>query len=104
MKKKKVKAEPRYPIVFETFREMGDWEVINMRRGPSCFNGNVSAIKYRITVEIVEEPQDVIAARLEKLWRECDNHHHYQPIFTTAKRLGVDLNPEDYGIDRRRPK
>jgi len=36
----------------------------------------------------IEEPRDVICERLEKLWTQCDNFHHYQPLQAKAKELG----------------
>lgn len=58
---------------------------------PSCFNGIVSYRKYRVTVELIDEPHDVLEARLRKLWEECDNHHNWTPLKNAAKELGVDL-------------
>ena len=69
---------------------------------PSCFNGVVSFKRYRVTVEEIEEPLEVYAERLRKLWRECDNHHHFDPIRGAAKQLGIDLDHAELGVDRKR--
>lgn len=97
---------PPYPRVVETFREIQLYLLDEWRREnePSCFNCKVNVRKYRITIEEIDEPNDVIAARIKKLWRECDNMHHAQPIKATAAEYGVDLSNEQYGKDRKRSK
>lgn len=78
------------------------------RSAPSCFNGIVSVDRYQIRIEKIDEPDDVIEARLKKLWRESEpNHHHVHPMRAYAmKRLGWDHNravrelpSEDQGKD-----
>lgn len=92
MAKKKDKPEmikPSYPKVIETFREVGEYEISGMRDAePSCFNYKVSFRKYRITVELVDEPSEILGARLEKMWIECANHHHWQPLENAAASIG----------------
>lgn len=87
--KKTVKTKkPEYRVVVETFRPPL-WEMErDVQKEPSAFNGNVRVEKYRITIEKIEEPIEVIHERLEKLWRECDNWHHWTPLENTAKRFG----------------
>lgn len=76
----------------ETFRYIGDYEKGNLTQlKPSCFNGIVRVKKYRITIEEIEEPNEVIAERLEKLWVECDNYHHYKPLLDAAKTIGYEF-------------
>lgn len=80
------------PLVFETFRDIGTFEVNNLKQeDPSCFNGMVRVRKYRVTVERLDEPDEVVIARLRKLWAECNNHHHRAPLLAAAKALGLDL-------------
>ncbi len=58
-------------IVFETFQEIGSYEINNMTRDePTCFNGYVRVKKYKVTIEEVHEPIDIIARRVQKLWDE----------------------------------
>lgn len=86
MAKKKTIEPPEFPQTKETFQKPDFW-----RRDvgePNCFNGFVSVIKYRITYEVIEEPVEVIHERLEKLWSESDNHHHYTPLQNAAKKHG----------------
>lgn len=68
---------------------------------PTCFNGDVRVEKYRVTIEKVEEPVEVIHERLRKLWRESDNHHHYEPIRSVARKWGLELDPSEHGRARK---
>jgi hypothetical protein len=79
-------------IEFETFRDFGNYEVSNMTsKEPSCQNGNVRIVKYKVTIELIEEPFEVIAERLQKLWDECDNWHHVSSLTSYAKKIGYEL-------------
>lgn len=108
MAKKKTKskkpakpAPPAYPIVFETFRAVGVWERNQMEQvHPSAFNGQVRVKRYRVTIEEIEESDEVIRERLLKLWREDGNYHHVDPLRAMAKKYGLELNMEDFGRDR----
>lgn len=94
-KSKRLKKEtPKYPKIIETFRAIGDYELSGYTynsKSPSCFNGNVNIHKYKITIEIVEEPIEVYQERLEKLWVESDNHHHYRPLQEAANKIGYQF-------------
>ena len=92
-------VEP-YPMVVETFREPSS--LLRERQDePSSFNGWVRVTRYRITVERIEEPVEVIHERLRKLWRECDNHHEWQPIEAAAKAHGLVLDRGERGTRAR---
>lgn len=79
-------------ISFETFRKVGTYEQSNLlSKEASCFNGNVSIRKYKITIEPIEESNEILAERLQKLWDECDNHHHWTPLKNVAKQIGYEL-------------
>jgi len=94
---KKTKADPRAPVlrVFETFRTIDSYEVGGLRQTePSCFNGEVRVNKFRVTVEVVDEPKEVVAARIQKLWDECDNYHHWIPLRNAAAHIGYELHGE----------
>ncbi len=88
------KVQSPLKITFETFRRFGSWERYRLEtKEPSCFNGKVSIRKYRVTVEEVPEPKEVLEARLRKLWVECDNHHHHwSPLQNAAVELGSILS------------
>ena len=80
-------------IQFETFREMGNYEVSTLKQdAPSSFNGIVRVKKYLVTVEEIAEPKEVIAERLQKLWEEGDNMHHYGQIQSMADKLCIKLS------------
>lgn len=64
---------------------------IHKQLEPSSFNGDVRFRKYRITVEEIEEPNEVLAGRLQKLWDECDNYHHWTPLKEAAASIGYTL-------------
>ena len=77
---------------FETFAELSNYQKRNLIFDePCCFNGQVSVRKYKHTVELVDEPIEVIQARIQKLWDECDNHHHWQALKAAAKTYGLEL-------------
>lgn len=77
---------------FETFREIDDFAIINLtHKKPSCFNGIVRVIKYRITIEKIDEPIEIIKDRIQDLWDNCDNMHHRTPLTKTAKKYGLKL-------------
>ena len=87
-------------IEFETFRDIGSYEISNLTsKVPSSFNGYVRVRKYKITIELIEEPIEVIQERLSKLWHECDNCHQRQPLQATALKYGLELN-NGFGKDR----
>lgn len=89
MKKKRVPAipVPTFPKIYDSFRE--PWGMsMNLTHAPFAFNGAVGVRKYRITVEMVEEPMAVIHERLEQLWLVCDNHHNWGALETAAEKYG----------------
>lgn len=79
-------------ISFETFMKFGVYEQMNLtREKPNCFNGIVSIQKYKITVEPIIDTNEVLAERLQKLWDETTNYHHWTPIENEAKKIGYTL-------------
>lgn len=93
---------PEYPIVFETFRHIGGYERGQLtQHEPSCWSNDVRVEKYRITIEKVEEPIEVIHERIRKLWAESDNHYHRAPIKATAARFGLVLDDGVFGKERK---
>ena len=80
------------PSFFETFVKFDDWRKNSLTLNePACFNEKVSVKRYLITVEEIEEPVDVITARLQKLWDESNNYHDADPIMHEAKLLNYKL-------------
>jgi hypothetical protein len=75
-------------IVFETFRKIDAWSMGNLiKKEPSAFNGHVDIKKYRVTIEVVEESEEVLGNRLQRLWEECDNYHLHKPLMDAAKEI-----------------
>lgn len=102
-KKRATKPPEPTSYDFETFRKIGEWEVSGLKMDcPACFNGNVRVRKYRIRIELIDEPNEVIAERIQKLWNECDNHYHWEPLMAAAMKVGLELNSKDFGKDRKR--
>lgn len=79
-------------ISFETFRNIGQYEISNLKKDkPTAFNGNVLIKKHKVTIEEIKEPIEVYHKRIQELWDLCDNFHHLQPIKNVAKELGYEL-------------
>lgn len=55
---------------------------------PQCWNQEVFVKRYRITIEEIPESNEVLGARLEKLWEETENMHDYGPLQEYAKSIG----------------
>lgn len=60
-------------------------------REPYIVNGEVGFERYRVTVERIEEPDEVLVARLVDLWETSDNIHDMTPLKKAAKALGATL-------------
>lgn len=92
--KEKIKYAPYESVIrFETFRKIGDWEIDKLKLDkPSDFNGNIQIRKYQVTIELIEEPLEVIQARIQELWDSCKNHHHWEALQITAKKYGMKLD------------
>jgi hypothetical protein len=108
MKKTAAPSKPNYPKVIETYQEPR-WELDRLAmRGPSAFNGGVQIRRYRVTVELIDEPIEVLRERLRKLWRESENNtHHRHPMREVAKQLGMEaeeLKFDEQGIDHKRDR
>ena len=77
---------------FETFRKIGEYEKRNMlSKEASCFNGIVNVRKYKVTIEVVDEPVEDIQARIQYMWDNIDNHHHREPLRREAAKYGLTL-------------
>lgn len=76
----------------ETFTELQGCTLNSLiQKETSAFNGMVRVVKYKVAITKIEEPKEVYQERLQKLWDECDNHHHWTPLRSKAKELGVEL-------------
>lgn len=83
-----------------TFRDVEGYNMNSFKQeSPSCFNGMVRVEKYKITVEKIDEPIEVIQDRIISLWKKSNNHHDYYPIKACAERFGVSLEGIERGCD-----
>ena len=99
MRKKPIekKEEINNIISIETFRKIGSYEMSNLKSNEAtCFNGNVNVRKYKVTIELIEEPNELIIERLQKLWDECDNYHHWTPLRIEAKKYNYEFPNSPY--------
>jgi len=94
-RKKTTQEVPRFPRVVESFTDPGHFYVSTE---PSSVN-TVSIRKYRITIEQVDEPVEVLRERLLLLWRKCNNHHEKLRLQEEAERLGCDLPNAEFGMN-----
>ena len=78
---------------FETFREFRESTQQNLTQDyPSCFNRIVRIKKYRITIEEVEETDEVIRDRIRKLWNSPEvqgNHYYRSTLLAAAREYGI---------------
>ena len=83
--------EPTH-IEFETFRKVDAYARSQMEvPHPSCWNGDVRVRRYRVTIELIDEPVEIIQARLIELWAHEDNPHRMDPLCAEAARHGLNL-------------
>lgn len=88
----KKKPKPPEPKVreFETFHSLDSLDLDRLRvPEPTVFNCWVRVERYKVTIERIEEPKEVLAQRLADLYKKTDNHHHWLPLRQEAARLGV---------------
>lgn len=78
---------------FETYRKLdAAYSIGDMKQdNPTCFNGMVRVKKYRVTIEEINEPIEVIQKRLQKLWDKSNNWHNWDPLQAEAKKYGLEL-------------
>lgn len=65
---------------------------VNLKEAPAVFNGTVYVYRYRATVERIEEPAHIIAARIVALYLASDNPHHRTALAQEARRVGFDIH------------
>lgn len=85
---------PAYPKVFEVTGEpqaYGGELHVYLSDTPSVGNGKVSVRRYRVTVEELEEPVEIIRERILALWKGSTNHHHWEPLRAAAAKVGLEL-------------
>jgi hypothetical protein len=91
MKKKSTVDEPKTRVI-ETFRYVNEYTVNNLKQYKfDCFNGFCSVRKYRITIELIDEPTEIICQRIQELWDKSFNYHDYEPLKKEAKKYGYEI-------------
>lgn len=76
----------------ETFRNPDGYWLNQIKQDEvSSFNGRIEIEKYRVTVEKIEEPIEVLQQRIQYLWDVCNNHHDAKAIRERAKKLNYEL-------------
>jgi len=79
-------------IQFETFKHPSKYVIgLLTQDKPDVFNDVISWRKHVVTVEMVEEPVEVLTARLQEMWDTCENSHHWNAIKAEAKKLGYEI-------------
>lgn len=79
-------------IQFETFANVNAMGMGYLTQdNPSCFNGMVRVVKYKVTIEEVPETDETIRDRIQELWDKCDNIHHRAPLRKVAAKYGLEL-------------
>lgn len=93
MKVSKEIAPESFNAIVETFNPPGSYILGELERAnkPSCFNSVIRIAKYKITVEKIEEPIEILQARLQELWDTSENWHHGDALRRKAKELGFEL-------------
>jgi len=77
-------------IEFETFKDLKSSYMVNQLRldNPSCINF-LSYLKYKVTIELVDESNDVLIERLKNI--DTDNNHHRKTMVDNEiKRLSTN--------------
>ena len=90
----KRQSEPTEPtkIEIETFRPLMRWGLNDLTQAvPSCWNGEVRVKRWRITVEEIVDPPEVLAERILTMLREETNHRRRTALLSEASRLGIDV-------------
>jgi len=103
MARGKRQGPPQEPkrLVLETFRQPGHFLLRGLEQEAyDVFNREVHVRRWRITVETIEETDDVIYARLLDLWERSANMHDWEPLQAAARALGRELPHERMGKRR----
>lgn len=94
--------QSRFGFAFGTAKTIAGSRHMTVEDHPRVFNGEIALRRFRITVEVVNEPIDVLRDRLRALWRESEPNIHTRQIFRkAANELGIDLKDRDQGADHR---
>lgn len=77
---------------FETFGEVNSGAIESLtRKAPNVWNGQVNIKRYKITIEEIEEPKELLRERLIALLNQKTHISHPSSIRAEARKLGIEL-------------
>ncbi|MFK4706155.1 hypothetical protein ABIC83_002994 [Roseateles asaccharophilus] len=80
------------PIVHEIFGLPGDWQLRNLgSTSPRVLNGEVSVKRFRVTVEEIIEPPEVLAGRIRELQKGALHVDSRAALMQYAKQNNLEL-------------
>jgi len=62
-------------------------ETLKRRNEPSSFNMGVNVKRYKLKIELIEEPKEVLVQRCKELYKKEDNWHNKESIGEFVQRL-----------------
>jgi hypothetical protein len=92
--KEKSKSKDKGPFKeeFETFKNINNIPLYHMCQDkPTCFNGTVSIRRYRVLIQEIMEPREVLQERLQALWETERNYLSIESMQAYAAELGMTL-------------
>lgn len=103
VRKKKAPAPPLEPVKTVVYEGFGSRDARAVTRPYLCqvpgYVNSISLHRIRITVEVLEEPTEVLAERLQELWETLPyNVHHSDTFKRHASEYGIELPYETRGI------
>lgn len=96
-----------YPKVIDHYGEPS-YIVGRLGNEPAVFNGVVNVERYQIRIERIDEPDDVVIARLKRVWRTQRRNYHDGDVVRSyaMKKFGwsygkaiAEFSGEDQGCE-----
>lgn len=82
MEEKKIEFE-----FFDNMLPIWNLDSLKRRNEPSSFNQSVMVRRYKLKVELIEEPKEVLIERCKELYKKEDNWHNKESIDNFVKKL-----------------
>jgi hypothetical protein len=93
LRKKSDSGDSPFPTTFQTFFPVGTHNIRDWTQSkPSSFNALIRVKKYRVTIEEVQEPEDVIIDRLVELYKNADSYRERAAIEDYAEACGFNID------------
>jgi len=77
---------------FETYGNPEKQIAFLLHNAPSAFNGQIQVERYRVTVERIDEPKEVLKERLLELLKQKGHIDKNRQVRKEAARLGINLD------------